>query len=389
MDSENNENNNNIHVIYSNVAFGFDNVKDTPLILTSFDNGNSTPSFYRVANNNNGNNTSSNSNSIILVAGKIEDLNFTITNNNNTPITDAVITLSPQTTSSVEILGYSQWTLQSLAPHTSQEFSTKVFASTSLIDAPVSFLVTVQYISNAQSKIGSYSLGANIVGDIKISINDVAINYIGGVPNLAGSLLNQGNTQALFTTIELARNRFSSATSQSHSSSLRSSSLPTSTGPGSLPSQQYLGDLDADSPLPFNIPLDLILNNNTSPGAYPLLFKVTYSDALRNIHEVTINKTVTLKPSQRHTNTNEGPNFFGFLSGGSSRAGRGQSSSTFGIGLPMMIIIVAIIAAVAIFLIIRKRRKSRVPTYSKSEGDIETFLDDSQLLDKNRDVHRK
>jgi hypothetical protein len=55
----------------------------------------------------------------------------------------------------------------------------------------------------------------------------------------------------------------------------------------------------------------------------------------------------------------------------------------------MMTIILAIIAAAAIFFIIRKRRKSRAPIYSKSDGDIETFLDDSQLLDKNKDVHRK
>ena len=388
---------NSLNPIYSQVALSIDNAKGIPLL------GTPTSSLHRVVSNNS-NNKNNNSNSIILVAGRIESLNFTITNNNNTPITDAVITLSPQT-SSVEILGYSQWTLQTLSAQTTQNFSTKVFASKSLIGSPVSFLVTLQYISNGQSKTGSFSLGANIVGDIKISINDLAINYIGGVPNLAGSLLNQGNTQALFTTIELMQNPFSSShlssnktvaaagighqptnlpSSSSSSSSL--SSRPSSTPLGSLPPPQYLGDLDADSPLPFSIPIDLILNNNTSPGVYPISLKVIFSDDLKNSHEVIINKTVSFKPSHRLT-TNQGPSFLGF-GGGSSGSGKG-GSSIFGTGFPLMIIIIAIVILTAIFFIRRKRRKSSAKIYSKSDSDIETFLEDTKSVDKNKEFRKE
>ena len=116
---------NSLNPIFSQVALSIDNPKGIPLPSTP------TSSLDRVVSNNS-NNKNNNSNSIILVAGRIESLNFTITNNNNTPITDAVITLSPQT-SSVEILGYSQWTLQTLSAQTTQNFSTKVFASKSLI----------------------------------------------------------------------------------------------------------------------------------------------------------------------------------------------------------------------------------------------------------------
>jgi hypothetical protein len=381
--------------IYSQVAFSIDNPKGTP-----------TASLYRVVSNNT-NNKNNNSNSIILVAGRIESLNFTITNNNNTPITDAVITLSPQT-SSVEILGYSQWNLQTLSAQTTQNFSTKVFASKSLIGSPVSFLVTLQYISNGQSKTGSFSLGANIVGDIKISINDLAINYIGGVPNLSGSLLNQGNTQALFTTIELMQNPFSSShlssnktvaaadrghhptnvpSSSSLSSSLSSRPSSTRSTPlGSLPPQQYLGDLDADSPLPFSIPIDLILSNNTSPGVYPISLKVVFSDDLKNSHEVIINKTVSFKPSHRLA-TNQGPSFLGF-GGGSYGSGKG-GYSIFGIGFPLMIIIIAIAILTAIFFIRWKRRKSSAKIYSKSDSDIETLLEDTEKVDKNKDFRKE
>jgi hypothetical protein len=390
------------HAIYSNIVYNFETVRNTPSTLTSLDTGITPVSTYykpvSTGQNNNDSTNKSNNNSIILVAGKIENLNFTITNNNNTPITDAVVTLTPQT-SSLEILGYSQWTLQSLAPHTNKQFTTQVFGSKSLIGSPVSFLVTVQYISNGQSKTGSFSLGANIVGDIKISINDVALNYIGGVPNLVGSLLNQGNTQALFTTIELVRNPFTSASSlresSNHSSSASdgrnkaASMQPPALSPSSssLPPPQYLGDLDADSPLPFSIPLDLVLSNNTSPGVYPVSFKVTYSDDLRNSHEVIIDKTLSFKPPQRHS-ANESQNFFGLFGGGnSSRTGRGQPP-LFGIGIPMLLIIVAIITAAIIFLVMRRRRKPKTPIYDKSDTDIERFIDDSRLFDRNNDAQR-
>ena len=385
------------HNIYSDIVYSSDdNERNSPKYLASIDDGiTPTSNFYRVAGSIVSNNNNSNNNSIILVAGKIDNLNFTITNNNDTPITNAVVTLTPQT-SSLQILGYSEWTLQSLAPHTNEEFRTQVFASTSLIGSPVAFLVTVQYISNAQSKTGSFSLGANIVGDIKITINDVAVNYIGGVPNLVGSLLNQGNTQALFTTIELVRNPFPS-TSPSHLSisqgSTKAGPSPSShssrslSSPNSLPPPQYLGDLDADSPLPFSIPVDSVLNNSTSPGVYPVSFKVTYSDDLRNSHEVVINKSLTFKPPQRHI-TNEGSGFLGLFGGGSStRSGAGQQPSMLGIRLPMLIIIIAVIIAIAIFFILRRKRRERKPIYEKSDSDIERFIDDPKLFDKNKDTH--
>jgi hypothetical protein len=349
--------------------------------------------------------TANNGNALILTSGKIQDIGFTLENNDKKSITNVVASLNSES-DSMKILGDSRWTIPSMLPQSKLNLSTKVFASSNIIGQPTLFTLTVQYVSVGQSKTDSLNLGAYITGEIKIAINDVAINYIGGVPNLVGSLLNQGNTQALFTTIELVQNPFSPSHLPDNQSLAaggignkstnvpRSSSDPSSqrtssssrTASSSLPPPQYLGDLDADSPLPFSIPLDLILNNNTSTGVYPVSFKVTYSDDLKYSHDVIINKTVPFKQPQRHT-TNEGLNFFDFVGGGSSISGRGRSSPIFGIGFPMIVIIAAIITAIAIFFIFRKRRKSRAQIYSKSDSDIETFLDDSRLLDRNKDAH--
>jgi hypothetical protein len=251
--------------------------------------------------------TSSNKNTVSLIAGRVDELDFNITNTHDNPIIDAVVSLDSES-SSIKILGDSKWNLNKIDPLTTQQFQTRVFASKSLINSPVSFKVSIQYLDNNQAKSDSFSLGANVIGDITININDLAINYIGGNPNLVGNILNKGNTLALFTTIEI----------------MSSSSSPANKSIGQLPSAtqtagkstilvpassfpQYLGDLEENSPLPFSIPL--AINNNTASGIYPVSLKVTYSDDLRNSYTVISNGTVEfISPV---TTSNKGQGLFG------------------------------------------------------------------------------
>src|SRR5207237_8652163 len=100
-------------------------------------------------------------------------------------------------------------------PHSSHHFSTKIFASTSLIGQPVSFLVTMQYISQGQSQVGSFILGGTVIGSIQVSANGIGINTIAGVPNLVGNLLNKGNTIGLYSTVQLINQPFSRANGSS------------------------------------------------------------------------------------------------------------------------------------------------------------------------------
>jgi hypothetical protein len=254
-----------------------------------------------------------NNNTVSLVAGRVDELQFNITNTNTNPIIDAVVSLVSES-SSIKILGDSKWNLNEIDPYTTKQFLTRVFASKSLINSPVSFKVSIQYIYDNQAKSESFNLGANVKGDITVNINDLAVNYIGGNPNLVGNILNKGNTLALFTTIEI-----SNPSSSSSSSSLAEQSegqLPPSSTQGSenkeilVPASsfpQYLGDLEENSPLPFSIPL--AINNNTSSGIYPVSLKVTYSDDLRNSYTVINNGTVEFVSPV--TTNNEGQGFLG------------------------------------------------------------------------------
>ena len=251
--------------------------------------------------------TSSDKNTVSLIAGRVDELNFNITNTKDNPIIDAVVSLDSES-NSIKILGDSKWNLNSMGPHTTQQFQTTVFASKSLINSPVSFKISIQYLDDNQAKSDSFNLGANVIGDITVNINDLAINYIGGNPNLVGNILNKGNTLALFTTIEILTS--STITANQSDGQLPASPqtleketilVPASTFP------QYLGDLEENSPLPFSIPL--AINNNTASGIYPVSLKVTYSDDLRNSYSIINNGSVEfISPI---TTSNNGQEFFG------------------------------------------------------------------------------
>ncbi|HEX6280846.1 MAG TPA: hypothetical protein VFZ67_01325 [Nitrososphaera sp.] len=313
-----------------------------------------------------GNASSNGSSEVVIIAGRAHDLNFNITNNNRNAITDVVVTLVPRS-ESLEILGDSRWTLQELSAQSNARFSTRVFASESLIGNPVSFEVRLQYISGDQIKSDSFSLGGNVVGEIKIDINDLIVRDIGDVPNLTGNLLNQGNTKALFTTVEIQSN-------------------PTPTNQSSLVpityTPQYLGDLEDNSPLPFSIPLAIDINDDNgssssslAAGNYPVSLRITYSDELRNIHQVILNRTVSYSPPQQEE---EAPNQ-GFLGFGSSSTA--DESGTTNSVLPLVFIFAAIVAAAVVIIIVMRRRSrtkkiSRLMTGQEDNDDFEVSSDE-------------
>jgi hypothetical protein len=215
-------------------------------------------------------------------------MDFTLENNDKKPITNVVASLNAES-DSMKILGDSRWTVQSMLPQSKLYLSTKVFASSNIIGQPTLFTLTVQYVSAGQSKTDTLNLGTYITGDIKIRVYDVRINNIGGVPNLVGNILNEGNTVGLFTTIQIIDDHqlltSNSASSSSTSSPSDSRGIKLHTGQqqqlllqqynnntvqggnqssspsGSRksladfmttpPPPQYLGDLSVDSPLPF------------------------------------------------------------------------------------------------------------------------------------------
>jgi hypothetical protein len=110
-----------------------------------------------------------------------------------------------------------------------------------------------------------------------------------------GNLLNEGNTPALFTKIEL----LASPTQGGQQQLLRSTV-----------SSQFLGDLAVNSPLPFNLPLQITQQNiaqEVTGNGYPISLRITYSDELRNTHELVVDETISLEAVQPSTGQQTDP----------------------------------------------------------------------------------
>jgi hypothetical protein len=141
--------------------------------------------------------------------------------------------------------------------------------------------------------------------------------------------------------------------------------------------------------LPFSIPLTVDINN-TAPGTYPVLLRVSYSDDLHNPHVTYLHDSVVVAPHPPPPANNGGPlAFLGLAAAGGPahvhgiRGGVGVGIVLFGIPLLFWIIIVAALIIALIF--VRRRRKVKQKILISESGkaldeeggdeDIESLID--------------
>jgi hypothetical protein len=322
-----------------------------------------------------------------IVAGKADNFILEIANKGTSRINNAVVTMESSSTS-LNIIGDSKWAVDEIDSGSQAKLETQVFASTSLIGNPATFDVTIDYILDGSPKTEKYILGTYVDGEIVLRVYDLSINYVGATPTLVGNILNEGNTAAFFTTVELMqtsgqnmpaiqRGNFTGSNEQfnsgqnggNYSSSDNRQSNPlaflfsgqnnNNNNNGNFgqfrrnnnnstafnaapPAPQYLGDLTANSPLPFSIPLNI---PPAAPGtSYPVTVKISYKDNLRNAHEFVASGNAVVAAQQQTTNVTPGE--------------RGRNS-TGGPLLMMIIIGAAVVAAIAAFFVIRKKKHAK------------------------------
>jgi len=308
---------------------------------------------------------------LMLRAGMIESAKIIVSNNGNEELKNVVFSLKSES-DSVKLLGDTRWTLNSIEPFSKTELLTQIFSSEEVISKPISFTLDAEYISGGKSKRDSLSIGAYIQGQITIRTYDVSIENIGGVLNLVGNLLNEGNTVALFTTIEIINNNEVSSKLTSNSS--QSGNLIKQLPLQSLPSPQYLGDLTENSPLPFSIPIDI--KSNTENGKYMTKLKINYKDDLRTEHDLVLSETVYYQPVEMDQ-TNAGDN------SSSSSSILGFTISNFMTTIIVIFILSILIVITIIFVIVTiKKRKNKKSNLYKSlkyqDNDMRDFLGDKK-----------
>jgi hypothetical protein len=311
----------------------------------------------------------------LITAGKVDDYKFEVKNNSDIPMTDLLLTLSSGS-DSVKIVGNSKWTIDELPAGSTQELTAQIFSSTSIINTPISFTLTSEYITNGESKTDSSTLGAYVSGNINLVFYDVSVNQIGNSLYVVGNVLNQGSTTGKFASIELVSYPTQTppntdATSSNDAMAQNNPGISGKSNQNQKIAPQYIGDLNEESSIPFSIPLPM---RSLSPGTYPFTFKIVYADDLKNFHEIEFNQQVTVSPIQQ----SGGPN---------QRQGGGSSNdlSTF-----VILGLVGGSAATAIVLVKkRKFSKLKFKTHSNfNDDDIEKLLDSSTNSKQNKSAEK-
>jgi hypothetical protein len=270
----------------------------------------------------------------VVTAGIVENIMFQVENNGEDEITDLLITLTGESTD-IKIMGKSKWIVNSLPVGETFEFTTDVFASTSLINKPSSFTINLDYISDEESSVDTANVGVFVAGSIELTLYDVQISNIGGQLHLVGNVLNQGSTTGKFSSIELL--------------SLDGIDSTKDISP------QYMGDLTEDSSIPFSIPLPI---SSIPDGKHSFSAKVKYADDLRDFHEIVFDDTINISQVTRQASSNE----------------RGGTNTPFMSMEVLVGIVTGIVVVSAVILKIRKNHNKINP----SGDDLDFLLDDSK-----------
>jgi hypothetical protein len=138
----------------------------------------------------------------------------------------------------------------------------------------------------------------------------------------------------------------------------------------SKPQEQYLGDLDSNSPLPFSIPIDLAAN--AIPGKYSFTLNVTYSDNLRQVHYEILNGTVDVTLPEESQNNSKSLEIYDIMAK----------------DYIIIIIIAVVIVAVAVFIRIfytKRRKKSSSFSFSNMGTSYDNNNNNNNEMQTNKD----
>ncbi len=250
-----------------------------------------------------------------IMMGVMQNMTIKLENLSPSKMTNIGITITPNS-NGLKILKDNKWFIQEISPLDSTSVDIPVFADSSVEGQAVNYDVDLQYTRDGATIIEKQNFANYIRGVIDISVHDIGVSEIAGKKMIIGNVLNQGNVKAVFGQVTVMP--------------LDNSIIKQSS--------QYIGDIDIDAPVPFNIPI----NSDTPPvGDQKVQVTLTWKDTLLQQHTITEIDTVSF---------------------GTPTA---QSSGNLNFNQIQIVILVAIAAGIG--GIVFKVRKKKIPLEKKVE----------------------
>jgi len=189
--------------------------------------------------------------------------------------TDTSISSASTSTTNVEkvIFDQNHWKIGNINPNSAKTFSFNVFVPESLKNEPLRAPVKITYFDgHGEKKSVTRIADLYINGLIKPSIYGVKVIELSGKKTIVGEILNEGNTDGLFGFVKLYP--------------LGNSNI--------MESSQYIDEIEPDSPVPFNIPIEF--DGGYIFGEHDVRIIVTYKDSMREEQTINYDTTITITP---------------------------------------------------------------------------------------------
>jgi len=197
----------------------------------------------------------------------MQNLTLGIENLSPSKISDISISITPNS-NSLKILQDNKWFIKEINPLEKTDLVIPVFADKNIEGQAVDYEVDVQYTKDGATVIEKQNFATYIRGVIDISVHDIGLTEIAGQKMITGDVLNQGNVKAVFGQVTVMP--------------LDSQAIKKSS--------QYIGDIDIDAPVPFNIPLSY---DSPPSGDQKVQVTLTWKDTLLQQHTITEIDTVS------------------------------------------------------------------------------------------------
>ena len=204
-----------------------------------------------------------------------------ISNGGTAPLANVDIVLKNDETSKVAssksknlenvIFDQTHWDVGTIMPNSSKEFIINIFVPESIKNEPLHLPMEIQYYnSHGESKTVTRVTDFYINGLVDPYIYGVKVIDLSGKQTVIGEILNQGNSDGLFGFVTLKPRG--------------DSNIQEST--------QYIDEIEPDSPVPFNIPIEFV--GGERGGEHDITIEVNYKDSIRNDESITYDTTINV-----------------------------------------------------------------------------------------------
>jgi len=167
------------------------------------------------------------------------------------------------------IFDQTHWDVGTIEPQTAKTFSLEVFVPETIKNEPLHLPMKITYYDahGAEQSVTRVT-DFYINGLVDPSIYGVKTIELSGKPTVIGEILNEGNSDGLFGFVTLKPRG--------------DSNIKEST--------QYIDEIEPDSPVPFNIPIEF--EGGERAGKHDITVEVTYKDSMRTDHSLTYDTTI-------------------------------------------------------------------------------------------------